>query len=170
MKMTADDRMELWTVILQVVVLTIGFSLIFSWGADLEAKGLAVINLVLLALIYAMPDRIKNSLQKEIRELHKSHGVTQTMIMELREVIPDKVDFDKLPSDEQLERAQGMATRLENVRSEFGKSFDRGFQDERSVGGGDRVQFFADVLGTTVYLSALVGTSALLGWLLASFL
>ena len=167
MTMKANDRMELWTVGLQAVVLSIGFALIFSWNEDLIPKALATINLILLVLIYAMPDRLKNSLQNEIRELHKAHGVTQTLIQELRESIPDKIDLEDLSSSDKLAKVHEMAKRLDTFRSEFGKSFDASFQHERSVCGTDKIQFLSDTLGTTVYLFALIGGSALLGWLIS---
>ena len=46
MTMTANDRMELWTVVVQAIVLSIGFALVFSWDEDLIPKALTAINLV----------------------------------------------------------------------------------------------------------------------------
>jgi hypothetical protein len=167
MTMTANDRMELWTVVVQAIVLSIGFALVFSWNEDSIPKALAAINIVLLVLIYAMPDRLRNALQKEIKELHKAHGVTQVMIMELRESIPDKTDLERLSFEDKLAKVQDIAKKLDTVRSGFNKSFEEGFQYERSIGGADQIQFFADTLGTTVYLSALIGGSAFIGWLIS---
>ena len=169
MAMTANDRMELWTIGVQAIVLSIGFALIFSWSEDWIPKTLAAVNLVLLVLIYAMPDRLRNSLQKEIKELHKAHGFTQTMILELRASIPDRVDLKTQASVDQFAKAQEMAERFDTFRSEFEKGFEESFQHERSVKGVNQNQFFADIFGTTAYLSALIGGSVLLGWLISSF-
>lgn len=167
MTMTANDRMELWTVVVQAIVLSIGFALVFSWDEDLIPKALTAINLVLLVLIYAMPDRLKNALQKEHKKLYKAQGLTQFMILELRESIQDKTDFERLSFEDKLAKAQDIAKRLDTLRSEFNKSFEEGFQYERSIGGADQIQFFTDTFGTTVYLAALIGGSAFIGWLIS---
>jgi len=168
MKVSVNDRLELWTVMGQVMVLSIGFALVFFWEADFPPKALTAMILILLVLIYAMPDRLKNVLQEYIKELYKAHGITQVMILELRELIPGKTDLEKLLPDEKLAKAQEMAERLETLRSEFDESFEKGFQHERSVSGADQIKFFGNTLAIIVYLAALIGGSALIGWLISS--
>ena len=167
MTMKVNDRLELWTVVAQAFVLSIGFALVFSWDVDFSPKALTAMILILLVLIYPMPDRLKNGFQKEIKEIHKVHGVTQVMILELRELIPDKSDLEEMSSEEKLAKAQDMAERLETLRSEFDEGFEKGFQHERGVSGADQVELMGNAVGIIVYLGALIGGSALIGWLVS---
>ena len=167
MTMAANDRLELWTVAVQATVLSIGFALVFLWDAEFPPKALTAMILILLILIYAMPDRLNSVLQKEAKELHKAHGFTQAMILELRELIPGEPDHDKLSSEEKLAKAQDMAERFEKLRSHFEESFEKGFRHERSVSSADQIEFLGNSLAITVYLAALIGGSALIGWLIS---
>lgn len=168
MTVAANDRLELWTVVGQVAVLSVGFALVFSWEADFSPKALMVMILTLLVLIYAMPDRLKNVLQKDVRELHKAHGITQTMILELRELIPNKIDLEKMTPEEKFAKAQEISEKLESFRTEFDESFEKGFQLERSESNADQIEFFGNSLAIIVYLAVVVSVSALIGWFVSS--
>ena len=89
------------------------------------------------------------------------------MILELRELIPDKSDLEEMSSEEKLAKAQDMAEKLETLRSEFDEGFEKGFQHERGVSGADQVEFMGNAVGIIVYLVALIGGSALIGWLVS---
>lgn len=163
---------ELRTIAIQSIVLSAGFALVFFWEADLAPKALTAMILVFLVLIYAMPDRLGNMIQIEIKGIRKEQGITQMMIqdleLKLRELIQDKTDLEKLSSEEILAKAQEIIKRHEMIRSEFSESFERGFQAERKLSGADRIEFFADTLNFIVVLTALVGGSAIIGWLMSS--
>lgn len=165
--MNASDRLELWTMVGQVIVLTVGFALVFSWDGEFAQRALLSMIFVLLVLIYPMPDRLRNMLQREIRELHKVHDVTQVMLLELRDSIPEKSENVEMSSEEKLRKAEDIAQRLETVRSEFDQSFEEAFQHERTITGADRAEFLGSALGIVVYLAGLIGVSALLGWFIS---
>jgi len=167
MTMSANDRLEILTMAAQAIVLSIGFAFVFSWNTDFQPKALTAMILTLLVLIYPMPDRIKNVFQKDIKELHKGHGITQTMILELRELIPDKIDLEKLSPEEKLLKTQEMAERLETLQSKFDESFEKGFQHERNVSRADQIDFFGNTLAIIAYFALLIGGSALIGWLIS---
>lgn len=125
----ADEWLELSTVVGQVIVLSAGFALVFSWEADLQPRTFAMIVLALLVLIYPMTDRLKNILQRETKELHKAHGFTQTVVV-LRNLIEGKSEYEQMSTDEKLRKAQEMVKQFENVqksRIEFSEGFDKGY-------------------------------------------
>lgn len=165
--MKADDRLEVLTMIGQGVVLTAGFALVFSWQGEFALRALLSLILVLLVLIYPMPDRTRAVLQQDMRELQKAHGLTQALLVELRTQTSQSSDDAEVTSEEKTEKAQGIATELEALQAEFGDSFDAAFEHERALSGADRVAFLGNALGLLVYLGGLIGGSALLGWFVA---
>ena len=165
----ADEWLELLTVVGQVIVLSFGFALVFSWEADIQPRALAMIVLVLLVLIYPMGDRLKNILQQEIKELHKAHGFTQTIIV-FRNLMEGKSEYEQMSTDEKLRKAQEIVKQLENVQKsqiKFSEGFDKGFEDERKESGSDRIEFIANAFGIVVYLFILIGISVFIGWLIS---
>ena len=160
----ASDRMELLTIIGQAIVLSAGFALVFSWEAEIQAKLLALIILILLILIYPMPDRLNNKMEEKFIELYKAHGFTQGLIFELKESIPGTIEDDRLTPEERLEKAHKVKDELEKFHLRYSKSFDATFKNERELSGRDKFEFFADSLTLVLYLIGLIGISALIGW------
>lgn len=165
--MNSRNRMELWTTVGQAFVLTAGFALVFSWDGEFALRALLSMILVLLALIYPMPDRLRNAVEQQVRELHKAHGLTQVMLAELRDAVPVKPENEDISSEEKLRKAENIAQRLETTRSEYDQSFNEAFQNERTLTRADRAEFLGDALGIVVYLAGLIGGAAFLGWLVS---
>ena len=163
----ADEGVEVLTIIGQVIVLSVGFALVFSWDADIQPRLLALIILILLILIYPMTDRLNNKAQEQFIELQKAHGLTQMLMMELRERMPEISEDEHMSQEDKIIKAQGIADKYETLRLEFEESFKKQTEHTRSMTGADQTDFLATALGMAFYFSGLIGGSALIGWLIS---
>ena len=78
--------------IMQMIVLSIGFALVISWETAIQPRLLAVIILILLVLIYPMPER----LNLRFIELFKFHGITQILLLEIRDSVTENSGYGNL--------------------------------------------------------------------------
>ena len=137
--------------IMQMIVLSIGFALVISWETAIQPRLLAVIILILLVLIYPMPER----LNLRIIELVKLHGMTHTLLMEIRHFVIGKSGYENISEEEFTSKAHEWSDQL----GKFRESFEEGFESEVDASGAT----FINIL----YLLFIIGSSALIGWLVS---
>ena len=145
--------------IMQMIVLSIGFALVISWETAIQPRLLAVIILILLVLIYPMPER----LNLRIIELVKLHGMTHTLLMEIRHFVIGKSGYENIAMEELVSRVDQWADQLEK----FDEVLEEDLKLKREISGADPGDFFFDALNMAFYLFILIGASALIGWLVS---
>ena len=87
--------------------------------------------------------------------------------MELRESIPGKSENSSTPSNQKVVAAQEMADKLASLQIDFNKSFEGAFHQQRMLTDSDWLEFLGDAVGIFLYLTALIGVSAIVGWLIS---
>ena len=155
----ANEKFMDLTLVNQVIVLSIGFALVISWEAAIQPRLLALITIILLVLIYPMADR----LNYKIMDYQKTHAKTHILLMEIRHFVIGKSGYENIAKDELASRVHEWIDQLEK----FDEGFEEGFKLERETSGADKTDFFADVFRVAFYLSTLIGSSALIGWLVS---
>ena len=155
----AQDKLMDLTLVNQIIVLSIGFALVISWEAAIQPRLLALIVLILLVLIYPMPDR----LNFKIMEFQKTHAKTHYLLMEIRYFVIGKPGYENIAKEELVSKVDEWANQLDK----FDEVLEEDLKLRREISGADPGDFFVDALNMAFYLFILIGASALIGWLVS---
>jgi len=164
--MTYKDKQDLWTMAVQALVLSAAFALVFSWETAAEPRMLTLMIVILLVLQYPMSDRLKDWLEKEIIELHKTQDVTELMVAYLLDGLPGKAADERLPLSDKLAKATKLAEQVEKLGQDYEKGFERQLRSTDTY----RLDFLVNTFGVLMYLGILIGSAALVGWLVSRLL
>lgn len=144
----------------QIVLLSVGFALTYSWDAELQPKVLTMAILTIVILLYPMPDRLNDSLRDKFVELQRDLKVTQIILMEMRDRLGVKEQWEDLSGSEVVEKTEALVKELESAHQEFSDSFEKA----REGSGAFLVDFLEYSVGALVYIGGVLGVAAVLGW------
>ena len=147
----SSDIYDLAGIIMQVIVLSTGVALVISWDAAIQPRLLALIILILLVLIYPMPER----LSLRFGESNKLHGITQCLLLDIQHSVTEKSGYEDITKTDLIKKINQWEVQI----NKFGESFDEKYDTKAGA-------LWSKIIDQ-IYLLTIIGSSALIGWLVS---
>ena len=147
----ASDIYDLAGIIMQVIVLSTGVALVISWDAAIQPRLLALIILILLVLIYPMPER----LSLMFGESNKLHGITQCLLLDIQHSVTEKSGYEDITKADLIKKLNQWEIKLDKLIETFDEKYD------------SKAVALKDSIVHPIYLLFIIGSSSLIGWLVS---